>query len=435
MIRVKNLYKNYYIYGQSGDRIKQLILPHIQSIVGKMPKKYYREFSALKDISFEIKQGESLGIVGRNGSGKSTLLQLICGTLDPTCGTIETHGRIAALLELGSGFNPEFSGRENVYLNGTVLGLTKREIDYRFDEITSFADIGNFIDQPVKSYSSGMAVRLAFSVAINVNPEILVVDEALAVGDVAFQRKCMRKIEELRQAGLTLLFVSHDTEAVRKVCSKAIYLKNGSIDAIGSAKEICMHYEKDLFGGSTKFAQGTSSSETPVAQGQIDSDLIKTNEKSYGDGRAEIRNISIKNEQGGNSNVINPRDKIFISYEVDFFSESEKPIFGMMITNKEGVSVFGTNTTDTPPSTRHYGVGDKIKIEFQLDNNLAPGIYYLTCGVHSATDGNNGELIYLHRRMDALIFKCTAAPTSRIGGTANLYPEIIFEAKNSRDGI
>ena len=204
-IKVENLSKCYQIYAQPRDRLKQFVLPRLQRIAGKSPKQYFREFWALKDVSFEVKKGETVGIIGRNGSGKSTLLQMICGTLNPTGGTIQTNGRTAALLELGSGFNPEFTGRENVYLNGAVLGLTNDEIDNRFDDIASFADIGDFIEQPVKTYSSGMVVRLAFAVAVNVDPQILVVDEALSVGDELFQRKCYSRIETIKDKGATII--------------------------------------------------------------------------------------------------------------------------------------------------------------------------------------------------------------------------------------
>lgn len=197
-IRIQNLSKCYQIYGSPHDRLKQFVAPRMQCLLGKPIKQYFREFWALKDISFEINKGETVGIVGCNGSGKSTLLQIICGTLAPTGGTVETRGRIAALLELGSGFNPEFTGRENVYMNAAVLGLSKKQVDDRFDDIAAFADIGQFIEQPVKTYSSGMYIRLAFAVAVNLDPEILIVDEALAVGDELFQRKCYSKIEAIK---------------------------------------------------------------------------------------------------------------------------------------------------------------------------------------------------------------------------------------------
>lgn len=212
-IRVSNLSKCYQIYNAPRDRLKQFVLPRLHRLAGRAPKQYFREFWALRDVSFEIKKGETVGIIGRNGSGKSTLLQMICGTLNPTSGSIQTNGRIAALLELGSGFNPEFTGRENVYMNASVLGLRNEEIDTRFEDIVTFSDIGDFIEQPVKTYSSGMMVRLAFAVIAHVDAEILVVDEALAVGDAFFTQKCMRFLRNFMKTG-TILFVSHDTGAV-----------------------------------------------------------------------------------------------------------------------------------------------------------------------------------------------------------------------------
>lgn len=227
-IRVQNLSKCYPIYDAPRDRLKQFVVPRLQGLVGrKTAKQYFREFWALRDVSFEVKKGETVGIIGRNGSGKSTLLQIICGTLNPTKGGVETRGRIAALLELGAGFNPEFTGRENVYLNAAVLGLSNEEIDTRFDEIAAFADIGDFIERPVKTYSSGMMVRLAFAVAIHVDPEILIVDEALSVGDAYFQAKCAHRIRSIISKGVTVLFVSHDTASVKSLCSRAILLDSG----------------------------------------------------------------------------------------------------------------------------------------------------------------------------------------------------------------
>ena len=206
-ISVRNLTKSYRLFGHPGDRIKQFFSLGL--------KQYHREFTALKDVSFDIKKGETVGIIGRNGSGKSTLLQLICGILKPTTGTVQVNGRVSALLELGAGFNPEFTGRENVYFQGALMGFTEAQMDERFDEIAAFADIGEFIDQPVRTYSSGMFVRLAFAVAIHVDPDILVVDEALAVGDMAFQRKCFAQIDRLRAAGCTIALVTHDMGARR----------------------------------------------------------------------------------------------------------------------------------------------------------------------------------------------------------------------------
>ena len=424
-IKIENLSKCYQIYGQPRDRLKQFVLPRLRRLVGLPPKQYFREFWALKDVTFEVKKGETVGIIGRNGSGKSTLLQMICGTLNPTCGRITTNGRIAALLELGSGFNPEFTGRENVYMNGSVLGLSRVEIDQRFEDIAAFADIGDFIEQPVKTYSSGMMVRLAFAVAINVSPDILIIDEALAVGDAAFQRKCMRKINELSDSGVTLLFVSHDIETVRKICSDAAYLNHGMVLGVGPAKDVCIEYERDLFGaakGSEASRIANEGDASSSSFGSLDPELLVTNEKTYGDGRAQILDVGVVNKYGQKINVLEPGVELRVSYRAKFLASSVRPIFGMMITNREGVCVFGTNTESHSLSARQYNAGDEVRVEFRLSNNLGPGIYYLTCGIHSGE--NNDGLIYLQRRMDVMIFKSIKDDGLLVGGTANLYPRI-----------
>lgn len=424
-IKVENLSKCYHIYDQPRDRLKQMILPRLYRAVSAESKQYFREFWALKDVSFEVKKGETVGIIGRNGSGKSTLLQMICGTLNPTNGSIQTNGRIAALLELGSGFNPDFTGRENVYMNATVLGLSDDEIDDRFDEIVSFADIGDFIDQPVKSYSSGMVVRLAFAVAINVAPEILIVDEALAVGDAAFQRKCMRKINELSDSGVTLLFVSHDMETVKKICSEALYLVRGSAIEFGAAKQVCISYERDLFGASREVESTQTEALVDSAEmglAVLDQDLLQTDEKTYGDGRAQIIDVAITNQHQQRTNILVPSAPYVFSYRVTFSAPVALPVFGIMITNREGVCIFGANTQNHPVSRRSFAEGDEVRIEFHLTNHLGPGIFYLTCGVH--TPDHSDGLIYLQRRMDVLIFKVGFDHGTLIGGVANLNPRI-----------
>jgi len=245
-IKVENLSKCYNIYDKPNDRLKQMIMPRLRQLVALPAKMYYSEFWALKDVSFDVKKGETVGIIGRNGSGKSTLLQMICGTLTPTSGDAQINGRIAALLELGSGFNPEFTGRENVYLNGAILGLSKEEIDKRYDDIVKFADIGDFIEQPIKTYSSGMVVRLAFSVNIMSEPEIMVVDEALAVGDMMFQAKCMTALKRLQDKGATVLFVSHDISSIKSLCSQAVYLEKGTLKNFGKAATIADEYIRSV---------------------------------------------------------------------------------------------------------------------------------------------------------------------------------------------
>lgn len=246
VIKVENLSKCYQIYDQPRDRLKQFVLPRVRRLARLPPQQYYREFWALKDVSFEVRKGETVGIIGRNGSGKSTLLQMICGTLSPTGGSITTRGRIAALLELGSGFNPEFSGRENVYMSCALLGLKTEEIDSRFDAIAAFADIGDFIEQPVKTYSSGMFVRLAFAVNVISSPDIMVVDEALAVGDMNFQAKCMTALTRFQENGGTVLFVSHDVGAVKSLCQQAVYLEHGQVASAGPAPEVAERYVRAM---------------------------------------------------------------------------------------------------------------------------------------------------------------------------------------------
>ncbi len=245
-IRASGLGKCYHIYDTPRDRLKQFILPHFSKLAGREAEPYFKEFWALKEVSFEIEKGEVLGIIGRNGAGKSTLLQILCGTLSPSHGSVETYGRVAALLELGAGFNPEFTGRENVYLNACVLGLRTEEIDARFDDIVAFADIGLFIDQPVKTYSSGMFVRLAFSIATSVDPDILVIDEALSVGDGAFARKSFDRIMALKDAGKTILFCSHSMYQIDVLCKRALWLERGRLHKLETATSVTSAYNTAL---------------------------------------------------------------------------------------------------------------------------------------------------------------------------------------------
>jgi len=290
-IRVHNLSKCYEIYDRPHDRLKQWFYPALHRLIGKNPsKQYYREFWALRDVSFEVKKGETIGIIGLNGSGKSTLLQLICGILSPTGGTVESEGRIAALLELGSGFNPEFTGRENVYLNGTVLGLSEKEIDAKFDDIAKFADIGEFINQPVKQYSSGMYVRLAFAVMANVDADILVIDEALAVGDMLFSQKCMRFLRKFKNDG-TVFFVSHNSGAVVSLCDRAVWLDRGEIQAIGPAKNVAERYLAKRYQSTVK-VEGFSMENNPVDQANTQEILVESTDLSIRDMRMSFINHS-----------------------------------------------------------------------------------------------------------------------------------------------
>lgn len=269
-IRVANLSKRYEIYDNPRDRLKQFVLPRLKRMSGQPPKQYFREFWALKDVSFEVKKGETVGIIGRNGAGKSTLLQMICGTLNPTSGSVQTNGRIAALLELGSGFNYEFTGRENVRMSCTLLGLSPEETEARFDDIVAFADIGDFIEQPVKTYSSGMYLRLAFAVNIVSKPDVMIVDEALAVGDMGFQAKCMTALTRIQEDGATVLFVSHDVGSVKSLCSRAIYLEDGLVKSFGKAPDVAELYvrtmREEMNKEQQKFTRISTSSESSKPQ-------------------------------------------------------------------------------------------------------------------------------------------------------------------------
>jgi lipopolysaccharide transport system ATP-binding protein len=245
-VRVAGLSKHYQVYERPEDRLKQAIVPRLRRLTGLPPRTYCRDFAALQDVSFEVRRGETVGVIGRNGAGKSTLLQILCGTLTASTGTVETSGRLAALLELGSGFNPEFTGRENVHLNASVLGLSREEIDERYDRVVAFADIGDFLDQPVKTYSSGMVMRLAFAVVAHVDADVLIVDEALAVGDAYFTQKCMRFMREFMKRG-TVIFVSHDTGAVVNLCQRVVWLESGRVRAIGEPRHLMDEYLADYY--------------------------------------------------------------------------------------------------------------------------------------------------------------------------------------------
>lgn len=325
-IRVSNLSKCYQIYSQPQDRLKQSIYPRLQRMIGKAPEQYYREFWALKDVSFEVKKGEIIGIIGRNGSGKSTLLQMICGTLNPTSGSIQTNGRIAALLELGSGFNPEFTGRENVYMNASVLGLSKAEIDECFDEIAAFADIGEFIEQPVKTYSSGMFVRLAFAVSVHVQPDILVVDEALSVGDIAFRNKCMEVIQKLVAKGVTILFVTHDLGTLQLLCSRVLWLAHGKLQASGDPIRIAQDYYVSTMQG--EVSDGQHCNTLPAQQNT---------------GKAEFLDLKLI---GGNAGEFMVGEPLRIAFTLQAKESLDAVVFTISIYRADGDWVVGQTSSD-----------------------------------------------------------------------------------------
>lgn len=386
-IKVNAISKNYHIYSQPRDRLKQSIYPRLQRIFRLSVRQYYKEFQALRDVSLDVHEGETVGIIGKNGSGKSTLLQIICGTLNPSSGHVSTSGRIAALLELGSGFNPEFTGRENIYLNAAILGLTKKDIDDRFSEIVAFADIGDFLDRPVKTYSSGMFARLAFAVAINVSPDVLIVDEALSVGDSGFQLKCMMKMRELQQQGLTILFVSHDTQSVIRFCDRAVVMSEGQIHFQSSDVQQCVKvYEKltrhhQIADGRKLESEPKNSHplETPLADVSYAGELGGVIEERFGLGVARYVAIDIFSELGELTNQFAPGERVQIVATVWSDQQFDDVAAGFSFRDKKGFDIAGDNNifSGTPISLRK-GIS---KIIFRLQLQLAPGDYFLFIGL------------------------------------------------------
>ena len=360
-VEFSNVSKSYSIYAAPRDRLKEL------ATFGS--RKFHSDFWALRDVSFDVKRGETFCVVGENGCGKSTLLQICAGILQPSSGSAISRGRVAALLELGSGFNPEFSGRENVYLNGAILGFSQAEMDKRFPEIEAFAEIGSFIDQPVKTYSSGMSVRLAFSVAIHVDPEILLVDEALAVGDVYFRQRCMRKVHELKQRGITILFVSHATGDVKALGDRAMWLDKGAIKAIGKTDHVVHQYlaamsakDRDYMAHDLSHLAGRERmqpEEVVIGIPNID--------HRFGDEKAEILGIAVVNPDGTRATSLTPGSTAIVRISVKAKANLDRPIVGFMFRNHLGVDFAGTNTgrerTDLPPMM----IGDVCTVDFYLD--------------------------------------------------------------------
>jgi lipopolysaccharide transport system ATP-binding protein len=383
-IRVNNLSKRFEIYDEPRDRLKQFVLPRLQSLAGQTSKQYYREFWALKDVSFEIKKGETVGIIGRNGSGKSTLLQMICGTLNPTSGSIQTNGRIAALLELGSGFNPEFSGRENVYMNASVLGLSNEEIDARYDDIAAFADIGDFIKRPVKTYSSGMMVRLAFSVAIHVDPNILIVDEALSVGDAYFQAKCANMIQSIISKGATVLFVSHDTASVKSLCNRALLLDSGHSQFMGDVNTVVEKYYSALVASQgvkkkPEF-QKDNNSLNPIEWNSDDKKFKSiASFQRIQNGSAEFINIMVLDENGRSIDTLTFGQKVTLRQIIKINSPMPKLGLAYHIRDKNGQDIVYSDTGIESDSHILQADGGSIYVvDWSFTAHLREGNYVIS---------------------------------------------------------
>ncbi len=390
-----------------------------------IPMKPTEEYWALRHISFDAQAGEAIGIVGQNGAGKSTLLKLIAGTLHPTEGQVRTDGRIAAILELGMGFDSELTGRQNVSQAAGLMGFRSGQVRRILPEIEAFAEIDDYFDEPLRTYSSGMQARIAFAVATVSRPEILIVDEALSVGDAAFQRKCFRRIKDYQRKGTTLLFVSHDIETVKKLCDKALFIDKGQLMSFGTAKIVCDDYEKYLFGGKNgdSSVNGMTSPEggTP-APAVYDPGLETKSGLYYGDGRATITEVWLENESGHKVNVIPSGEKFSIHYIVEVHRSLEDSIFAIMVKTREGVAVYGTDTTRVSCALNKINARSRVQVSFVLNNHLAPGVYYLNCGVR---DDTQQEKVFLCRGVDVCIFKVVASSTSTaLTGLVELDTEI-----------
>ena len=451
-IRVQNLSKCYQIYDTPRDRLKQFVLPHLRRVMGKSPKQYFGEFWALKDISFEIKKGETVGIIGRNGSGKSTLLQMICGTLNPTSGAIQTNGRIAALLELGSGFNPEFTGRENVYMNAALLGLGQEEIDARFGDIAAFADIGNFIEQPVKTYSSGMFVRLAFAVNIISEPDIMIVDEALAVGDMNFQAKCMTALTRIQESGSTILFVSHDVGAVKSLCSRGIYLEHGKVKAIGNAPEVADQYirtmREEMNAETRRFsrvspgfvAEHKNIEEGAVQTSEKDSVVLKRSIEfdklvaafRYGSGGARITYVELLDMNNEPIQLlVEFNQEVKIRIHVESLSEQSISV-NFNIRDDKKVNLTGCGFTQVEQEFLTTEIGGQYLIEYTLRLPLQEGSYSLRTQITSPTlRGETAEFVDVIE--DAVVFFMERWKNSTIWSKVHLFPSFKLKRIGTRE--
>jgi len=476
VISVRHLTKTYRIWDSPASRLS---VPLWQSLGSLLPgrgllqrgiqaraHRGYRDFCALQDVSFEVHRGECLGIVGRNGAGKSTLLQLITGTLRPTTGTVDVRGRVAALLELGSGFNPDFTGRENVFLNASILGLTQQQIEARYDDILRFAEIGDFIDEPVKVYSSGMTVRLAFAVIAHVDADVLIIDEALAVGDARFQLKCARAIDRFIERGVTLLFVSHDTGMVKRLCNRAMLIEHGRSIFTGAPNKVVNLYSKLLADGGSLEALAPdlealqrAPAETPVpakepaptdeppapAMTSVDvpaeesvplpPEAVVRSARMLADERAHVQVSGHEYAYGGELGRIRPprlagadgtvRDwftsgeQVTLHMEVEAFESMAEPIYALTVKDRRGQEVYGTNTLFSKQPAPAIAAGGRQVVEFRFPMNLIQGTYFISLGW---TQFVGEELVVVHRRYD--VIKLDVHGVDNAFGIANLWARI-----------
>lgn len=450
-ISINNVSKVFHVYEKPTARLAQMLLPKIGKIAPGHSRegrwgmsRFSREFWALRELSFEVKRGDSLGIIGRNGSGKSTLLQIIAGTLMPSSGDVRVNGRVAALLELGSGFNPEFSGRENVILNGMILGLSRREILERFDDIAAFADIGEFLEQPVKTYSSGMMLRLAFAVQTQIKPDILIVDEALSVGDALFQKRCFQQMESLRNNGCTLLFVSHDQESIRTLTSHALLLRDGLSRAYGPSSEVLLEYRRQMHDDESAYyrlltdsaTSGETSSVPPLAELEAESKQVHSaaeDRYSFGDMECTIGEVKVFDAKDQECSYFYPGDRIRIQVAVAVHRALSGLNVNLRLRNKEGVKMYSWGTLNQDmvllangsamPRVwdRTFQAGESFLVNFEFDCTLGMNFYEVQASVSQEGDRYYGAQRMLHWRDEAAFFQTTVRPREyTFGGVTDL---------------
>jgi len=459
-IEVRGVSKRYALFSSPAERLRRSAAVRVRRLLGQAYSANASEFAALDSVSFEIGRGETVGIVGRNGSGKSTLLQIICGTLSPTSGSVLVNGRIAALLELGSGFNPEYTGRDNVFLNSAILGASEEETRARMDQILDFADIGRFIDQPVKTYSSGMYVRLAFATAINAQPDILIVDEALAVGDEAFQRKCFARLRQIQEQGATILFVSHNAQSVISLCSRAILLDQGQMLMEGAPKEVTAQYQRlvharkedaegirqSILTGAWRTGNVSDDPEAderhegdakPALQGALspartepegsaqttglfDPNLKPSSTVSFDPNGGVVTDVFLTDEEGNKCNRLEHGAQYRLNVSATFSRDIEQVTFAMMLKTTVGDHLAGQWSHRDGEGVK-VTRGDTVEISFPFRNQLVPGTYFANAGIFSSADG---EFTIIHRLLDALMFKVVPFEHSEVTrGSVNLRPD------------
>lgn len=402
-LRVENVSKQYRIYNRPGDRLTESLTR------GRLRR--HKEFWALRDVDFEVESGTTVGIIGPNGSGKSTLLQIISGTLEPTHGDVWHEGRVAALLELGAGFDSEFTGAENVYMNATLMGLARREIDVLFPEIERFAEIGPFLYQPVKTYSSGMYVRLAFAIAASVDPDILVIDEALAVGDAVFQHRCLRRIKELQERGRTILFVSHDAAAVRALCSRAILLNAGRVVTDGKPADVLNRYQKIIMAREEAYDADAGGHASP---GRAMAENLPPLRYTYrhGDESAEILGVELTDASGRRVEIVDTGEALKLRVITRFHRGVDEPVIGFLIRNRHGIHAYGTNTKERQLELGAFKAGEGLEVNFAFDCWLGVDQYSIGFAIHSR-DGQAYDWID-----GAIFFRVTSMTLTE--GVANL---------------